>query len=471
MLSLYEMTRNELDTIRATCSHFNLHFNTTKKYEVVVDSLLSVDGVKASSKKEVWCLVTNVARALALKARGLSIPKEKTIYYNNPQKIGYSRLFKILDTLVDSGYLTFHKGGILTWCKVEENREKVTSIYMFTNKFLDLWADVDIKSSLCKCEYPVEIRCRGTKEQLSTNGVKGVVEKRKQMDIINDRYLRTAIAVNGVDVATQQYKRVFTDNLRVGGRLYNEVGGIQTMNKGLRSMLTIDGMPCVELDFKAIHLCLLYEQLWNSGKEAQERILEELGGEEGIVKFDPYKVNVDFLVDVDAEKVAWFRREFGQHNYDPVRNLIKKALLLAINAKSHKSAVQALAEKVYEEFRKWPNGITPDFEFYGINIPDPRDETEKERFPFSVLLRYLKESHELVGESFFSDCGIHLQAIDSDIIADVISDMVLTEDTACFSEHDSVICPVIYADKVEQMLRESYKRKMGSDMFCKLERK
>lgn len=469
MINIYDLTTKERDVLLSTTTHFNIHYNTYKKYKVVYDNIKNELGVSSASSKELWCVVTNVARAIAYSAKGLSIPKDRLMYSNNKQKIGYVRMFNLLDSMVEHELFVFYKGGIVEWGNGMQENKCATSVYQITNKFLDLWNGVDVSSSTCVLDDSVVIRKRGTKEELSTRRVSGVADKRKQMDLINECYLRTDVELDGVILAKQQYRRVYTNNLYSGGRLYNSVGGIQTAKKETRKMLTINGKPAVELDFKAIHLCMLYEKLWNSGKESQQEIVDWLGGEEAIKDFDPYALDPTEILEVDYNKIEEYKRDYGVDNYNPVRNLIKYALLISINTDDLRTAVGAFTLELYGEKRKWDSGVIEGTKYYGISVPDV-NVTDK-RFPFSALLRFVMESHAPIAKHFFDDSGITLQTLDSDIVCDVLSEMIVKEDVACFSEHDSIICPVDCAEMVEQMMREAYKRHLGSDVFCKIEKK
>src|SRR5262249_26472009 len=124
----------------------------------------------------------------------------------------------------------------------------------------------------------------------------------------------------------------------------------QSRPKTERQGLTINGLATEELDFKGMHIQLLYQE---AGKQMQG---------------DPY--NVD----------GWPRER------------VKLALLILINASSHRSAVLALADALKTD----------------RNISDYFKTAEK-------LLRAVKARHKAIAWAFGSDAGVRLMHKDARI--------------------------------------------------------
>ena len=70
-----------------------------------------------------------------------------------------------------------------------------------------------------------------------------------------------------------------------------------------------------------------------------------------------------------------------------------------------------------------------------------------------------------IGEYFFSDQGIRLQYLDSEIMACVINRLICDEEPL-LPEHDSVIVRESIKDEVKQHMEEAYLEVMGSKVFC-----
>ena len=142
MNELYSIDSGERSLMYAKSTHFNLHYNTTKKYLSVYDALSVL--CKKQSTKEVWCLVTNIARAIKQNATYLQIPKQFSVYTKNKQEISRTKLFSLFDELVLRDYLVFYKGGFINVKK----DEYVTSLYEITDKMKLLWVGIDIDEEL-----------------------------------------------------------------------------------------------------------------------------------------------------------------------------------------------------------------------------------------------------------------------------------------------------------------------------------
>ena len=113
-------------------TYFNLHFNRSRRYRCIFDSLSSLFPKK---DKELWCVITNTARALKHKAKGMQIPRSFPPYKANPQGLSHKNMVLLLDRLEIEGYLDFYKGGLVGM----KEEDKLPSIYTPTTKYLSLW--------------------------------------------------------------------------------------------------------------------------------------------------------------------------------------------------------------------------------------------------------------------------------------------------------------------------------------------
>lgn len=447
---LYQMSKEDRETLGLTLTHFNIHFNTSRKYNSVYEVIVDIVGKKCL--KEVWCIITNTARALSYKASGYYVSKDVRTYSGNKQKISATKMSRLLDTLTEKGYLTYYKGGVVSF----KNETYVTSAYTFTNQFLALWNAVDVSGEEDTFDL-VQIRDRETKELRSLAFRKGVGEMMSVLTSYNKILRDTDISLYGKVIPVQQYARIFSDTLTKGGRYYNTVGGIQTMVASKRKDLVINQEVVSELDFKALHPSILYDKAWQDDPD----LIEDWWDDE----YDPYKAQIDFL-NVDVTKIAHMRESYNSF-YDPVRNLVKFAVLVSLNARDLIGAYCALAQEFYTDKKKWENNLAGS-KYYGIMCPTNKDGNDM--FPAKAICEAAQAANYPIKEYFFADAGVELQYVDSEIVAYVLTAMV-AEGQVMFSEHDSIIAPVSCEDRVRQLMQEGYERVVGSSKFCVIERK
>lgn len=422
-------------------THFNLNYNKTRAYEAIVSTLAVIYGWKM--EKEIRCIVTNAIRAVSSGALCLKIPRKKSTYTGNPQKISYERMIQLLDSMEQDGYVNLFIGGVLSWDETGQPSELETSITEMTDKLTSLLNSIDISRITCKDEIQeIEIKSRGTKKIMNTQGVRGVSDMRQNVLDFNTALIESRISLKGIELPDQKYKRVFIENLRTGGRWYNCVGGIQTMDKTLRPFLQIDNQDLVELDFKAMHANLLYEQL---GEKLQEG-------------FDPYDVDL-WEMYVDPNFVQQFKVRHGITDYDPGRNLVKMAVMIGLNAKDQKSAIRALSQKIGQDRSKYGTKDEHKALYYGV-------KGEDFKHIFSLILNH----NSLISDKFFKDSGVYLQFIDSEILDSVISD-TLAINEVLLPYHDGLLVKASVAEQVKDFMYKAWYKQFGSINFCKVDYK
>lgn len=444
-IDLWSIDKKERVQIQTRLTHFNIHYNQSKQYKHIVDEIMEL-GV---GKKEVWCVVTNIARALKYKAIGLSVPRQRSAYSNNEQGISQRRMVILLDKLEENQYTDNFTGGVVDW----KDLTTVQSCFVFKQKLLDLFIGVDVSQEQDNF-HVVEIKDRSTKELKSKSGVRGVKIITEYMNAYNQQLMNTEISDETGLLSVQQYKRVFSDNLRQGGRIYNTAGGVQVKNEQERSYMKINGEDIVELDFKAMHPSLLYEQEYEENSEdIDDWISTTWGGD-----YNPYGAKMPFLK-VNMEKVEAFKNTFGLAKYDPIRNLNKHALMVSLNAKTYQKAYVQVTEEFRADQVGWDK-LTKDAKFYGIESVG--------NFPGHTVCQAVAAHNKPIAKYFFKDQGIKMQYLDSEIVADVLN-RLLMEDEVLLPEHDSVIVRASIKDKVIGYMRSAYLELMGSDKFCYLE--
>ena len=200
----------------------------------------------------------------------------------------------------------------------------------------------------------------------------------------------------------------------LGGRLYAglTIFGLNYQNvpSEMRRTIMVDGSSCVELDYSALHINILYAQKGLS-----------LG------RVDPYACG-------DAR----------------LRPLVKKALLILINAQSREVVLYKL-----EEWRK---------ELLAASDLTSREQEAKDAFlccgDLDKLLTAIERKHTPIADQFYTGVGLRLQNIDSQIALAVVSHFS-DLDVPVLPVHDSFIAPKAYADELRQVMLDEYCRICG----------
>lgn len=449
-IDLWRLDKKERKDIQLNLTHLNIHYNQSKKYKHIVEKLESEIG--NGYRKEIWCFITNVARAIKYRAKGISTPRDFLPYKENKQSISHKRMIALFDFLESNGYIESFIGGVVDW----HSMETVGSCGLFTSKTYNLFEGVDVSDEIDVCS-PVQIKDRETKEILSNSGRRGVGPIKKYMDAYNEILFKTEISKDETLLSVQQYKRCFSDNLTQGGRHYNMCGGVQVMNQQERSKLKINGESVTELDFKAMHPSLLYEQEYELDPDGvQAWIDSEWDGD-----YNPYGANLPFL-NVDWNAVENFKQRNGLKSYDPIRNLVKHTLMICMNGDSYKSAYTQVTGEVRKDQQKQGTEDEAQCRFYGIVID--------KKFPGHTVVQAVAAHNKPIAHYFFTDQGVKLQYLDSEIVADVLN-RLLMEDEVLLPEHDSVIVRRSIKEKVKVYMEEAYTELMGNNKFCCIEEK
>lgn len=184
--------------------------------------------------------------------------------------------------------------------------------------------------------------------------------------------------------------RIYNGTFDRGGRAYVMGGGWQTLKKEERKAITIDGEPVEEPDYKTIHPAILYAR------------------EGAAMPADCYDIG------------AW------------PRTLVKRALLILINAANHQAALGAISHD-------------PSMG----EIAEPGTDHALEMA--ARLIRDVKNAHKPIAHYFHSDAGAGLQAVDARLASDVMATM-LRKGAIVLPVHDSFICQRSRAGDVREAM-------------------
>jgi hypothetical protein len=255
----------------------------------------------------------------------------------------------------------------------------------------------------------------------------------------NEILSKSRIEVNGCDIPEIWLRRIWTNDLDNGGRLYDE-GQYQNKSKVARETTLIDQEETVSLDFKALHPRLLYQK--------EEIILDD--------KFDPYP---KIKLKLDTKELNKFKKFYGLPSYNPVRNLTKTAMLCMLNARGQKSAKDAINFSLYRDRQKIGNRVTEGSRKY-CGIPFGTDLSE--------IMNALEEHNKGISDYFYTGVGLGLQNVDSEIMMKVIDEVIRLQ-SIVIPMHDAVICKVSDKDLIYNCMREGYKLTTGNYNNCIIE--
>jgi hypothetical protein len=442
-LKKFEWT--DVTKITTNCVSSYLYYHKSKYYQEINDYFLSLTGGKW--EVAVRWFVTNSARAVKRKGTGFFISLSQRHYSDNKMGIGYRQVRSLLELLDEKGYIDIYKGFQQVNRQTGESINRMSCL-LLTDKTLAKWRNVLYIPNLWE-EYDkkagVVVRIRGTKD---TKELDDTAYQFDNMHEYNKSLREANITYGGQEVAAVQYQRIFLDNLETAGRLYVVGGGVQLIPQKLRaSELKINGENVVELDYSAIHPNICYEYL--STDDNQD--VRDMMGQ----NFHPYNVDLSF-VEVDEGKVRQWEEKYGA-KCNPRRQLAKLAILVGMNSKDFQSAVFGLANKIREDKSK-------------------KEESEQMMFgtvgtiPCGEILRALQEHNSLIADRFFSDAGVYLQNVDSSIIMEVVSEMIQKGHTI-LTYHDSCIVAESAEKDLLQAMKSAWKKILGGDKFCKVEKK
>ena len=201
-----------------------------------------------------------------------------------------------------------------------------------------------------------------------------------------------------------------------GGRFYGHA--VQGIKSEYRKFVRIDGLPVSELDFGGMHIRLLY---------AKAGAVPAPG--------DVYDLGLDEL------SLLRFQKQWGV----TLRSVLKKLLLIGINAKTDRATILAALRELTE------------------SSDDPAlvrvDKAREQEFKAVLgrLLKALKNRHPAVAHFIGKDQGIKLQRLDSDI-ADAIMAEFVRQGRPIVPIHDSFLVREQDREFLRQTMADAWKR-------------
>jgi hypothetical protein len=219
--------------------------------------------------------------------------------------------------------------------------------------------------------------------------------------------------------------RSFTESTKLGGRFY---GSYQSIESELRKYILIDGEPTVELDYKALHMSLLY---------AREG-LPVIGDPYHVEGFERNLVKLCTLQLVNSDSISSLKSRItrsGQH---------KTQALHASYVKQHKHYIEHGGKAP-----RMPRALI------GF-VPGVPLDTDG-----SALVEALLKRHEAIAHHFGqTDIGLKLQSEDGEIMGDILA-RAASMSIPVLPVHDSVRCRASDAEAIRHIMLDAYRSATG----------
>lgn len=388
----------------------------------------------------VGCFVLNVAYRLKFGKTDISIPRKESVYsiplvYNGnkvPRTVSYTYNMLFCDFLVTQCGC----GEELGYAKLEVDKmdyskqkpdvngkkkakylvaEKRVSNYILSEELIALFEDAQFRPE----ELPmsvIEVRDESGK----VVPIKLTPKQRHMIKVLtqlNIKYKTNLMCIDDQRIDFQ-LKKVYNNScLKLGGRNYM-VGADATlaMSRDNRLKITINGEPCVELDFKSFFPSMIADMV-------------------GITfppDFDPYAIEIDGC---DKELL---------------RDLAKKACLMLLNTDNMKAAQYALAATLAEE--EWKDRIAKAKQ-EGL-WPDGR-------IVHLVVEKLIERNGYLMHECDSSN-SLKYMNYESEI-NDIVLESLLMEDIIVIPLHDSFIVPISAELRTRYHMERAYKLVIGGE--------
>ncbi len=446
---MIELSRLDQDRLQARAGKSNKYRNRTKGVNKIATYLIS-EGALAKDKNSLQWFVTNALQMVRFNKSAMSVRLDRNTWVENEAKIKYTATMRVINWLEQGGYIDIYKGYNATNYKV--GGKAAVTILSFSDKLLGTLRGVDIEyiTKARLLEDPVVLRDRKTREKKNTRSIPQVKVMRKFLWRYNDLVSTSPITFFGAPLGRLEYKRVFTDKYSMGGRFYLHGGGVQLVSGTNRlEYIKINNNSVVELDYSSIHANLLYERLdIQNGGEGKLKV--ELGD-----NFKPYGADISEYVVSDLNVLEKFRVETDQLGYDPLRNLCKMALMICLNSPTKAGAYKALLAEYSSDWK----GSWEERKFVGVTKIDA-----------TAICKAVQAHNKIIGDYFFSDAGIQLQALDSAIAEFVIKHFLKLE-IPVLPWHDSFVVEEEYKEELHHAMELGWEIIMGQAHYCEIDSK
>ncbi|CAH9014790.1 conserved hypothetical protein [Vibrio phage 277E43-1] len=379
------------------------------------------------------------------KGNGLRYSRDKSLYVKTKREDKeHERLVpnrdvvvRLIDLLCDLGY-----GFTLKGFKNKNFNKSMMSLFLPTTKLFSLMVD---KQEVIEDDFNERVLVLLkdlNKEVMDTKEYKDMwlSDIKRSEDILRrHRELmdKTKVTIEDCELDDVYLSRIHCEgDIEKGGRLFDD-GTWTTMKKEYREKVCFDGEPLTTIDLKYLHPALLY----------RKKCVD-------ISNFDPYP-EVD--IPLDTKMVKRFMKFYGKTSYNPIRNVVKLALLIIINSKDELTAIRALNRKIARDFAKGGTVYEDEMKFIGL----PR------RCAKEVITAVMEHNHQ-IKEFFCTGISTTLMREDSDIMLETL-DILTKKGVASLPLHDSISVKSSSESCAIEALHSAFIYVLGDDMNFKYE--
>lgn len=365
-------------------------------------------------------------------------------------------LLRIFKFLIDNNFVEYHTGYYDRENGGYKSRMRATSL------LIELFHQYKIKRKDCVrglgepviLQKRIKIKRGGKKKQLveyldtaETIGWRTIMsEYYRQLD---DYFFDMITETNEeedikrqIDFNNKYPKKIFSrgdNSFKYGGRIYG--GFWQNYNKNIRKLFTANGRQFTEYDYGALHITMLYLA-------------------RGITPPTEYAYDIPGYPKC-SEDPEW-----------------KKFIKLIINPIINADSMEKVAQNIRLKHRM-PIKQKKDGGYYKTKLSKEERDRKKLKIP-SVLpdfedetlfkvMNDIRDYHSPIGDDFFSDRGVALQRLDSDIAIKII--MYFMYKTLVLPVHDSFMVFKEYGDELEWVMSDAFKRIMRTDYKIRITKK
>ncbi|OUS73449.1 hypothetical protein B5G52_04170 [Pseudoalteromonas sp. A601] len=416
MINLKELEKHQriklarkLDKFFITYSQ-NKNFNNT--YEAI-KSKLSNQPLKNKLTKyapEIWTLICATTKAIKYDSDGVYLPRDKVAYKTansfTGKKVSFTRMKELTSLLDELGLLTVYVGftkpdSVKKYYRGTE--QGMMSAITFSDEWLNMFDVEKARLFGTAREFDLVVMKDSKGNIIPTKGMRGIKEEKALLKDWNTTLNATKITIDGA-VVKPVYIAVY-NGLGVSGRCF--AGSFSTECHDLRPTITINDNPTCEVDYKNMHIRVLYNE---HGIDFQD---------------DAYEIKCPDL---------WCAKE--------LRTAAKRACLIMLNSSSMKEAISALRGDLNmlvkpKTFKATDNNI---------------------KYIFSELQRI----HTPIQEHFFKGEWGRLQNIDSRVLKQVVK-VFNCFGVPVLTYHDSFVVESRYKNLLVKSMKEAWEIVLGDN--------
>lgn len=344
---------------------------------------------------------------------------------SNPLGIGARSLVTVLDALINADLITQNLG----YKDLAKNTGTITTIAP-TETLISFLSENGFHKNLIHRSTNAE--CLFLRNEKTVHGNKYLKDytdshrtnmMRAELVKYNSLLSETDIRVltdggdSEIDLNSQSVKRTFIDFgihdttgselFAFGGRMYAEWCDL---SKAQRSRIALNGDECIEMDYRASHVNVMYKHVtgdWYPGD-------------------DPYEL------EIDGAKIP--------------RHLIKKLSTIMTNVSKTEVAQRSLQSEYIKK---------------GHGVEDLEGDTEGEDYIRAVdgvgirsIIRAYLEKHYVIADLFLRDkqTGAYIQFLESELVMDVVNNLVASK-IPCLTIYDSFIVQEKYKNTLEDFMK------------------